>query len=266
MEEPKVMVQGDKNYNFPVELQPIYLDDSNEILGKKAVVRTDTKQALGIVSNGYGLVHHGTVVDAIREATASYETTEKLDVTMNGAFLFLSISFPRIQQEVKTGDFIRLMMIIRNSYNGMHRLQVIFGAFRLVCSNGMVLGKKFTELSYRHMSSKVEALNKKSIMEQYSTVSSGYIKLFEERGEQISVMARTNVTQEPKKLFSPEFAKLPKYLLKEAEHSFEAENDRTAWGYYNALTYAVTHKKKVDNPALDLEFGVEAWKAAEKIL
>lgn len=247
-------------YNFPVNLQPIFLSDGKEIEKRRAVVRTDTMRTLGIVSDGYGLVKHEDVIDSFREAGKEYGVLEKISLTKEGAHLFYEMTFPKVEIEVKKGDLIKMMMIAKNSYNGLNSLQVIFGAYRLVCENGMILGTQFLSFNYRHVGD-VGGLNQGIIKDSYSN----YIRLFGERMPQITRMARVEII-DPKRIFSKEVVSLPEYLREQAVLSFEAENDRTVWGYYNALTYAITHKTRSTNPAVGIAYGIEAWKAAEKAL
>ena len=183
-----------ESYDFPVELQPIYLTDQKVIDKKKAVVRTDTNEPLGIVSDDYGLVKHSTVIDSFREAGREYGVEEKITLARNGAQLFYQMTFPKIEMEVQKGDIVRMMMIAKNSYNGMNSLQVIFGAFRLVCSNGMILGTQFISFNYKHIGN-VGGMNDALITNQYQDAYAQYIKLFGERSPMIKDMSRKLVIQ-----------------------------------------------------------------------
>jgi len=255
---------NDTNYAFPVELQPIFLANGNEITNRKAVVRTDTMKSLGIVSNDYGLVKHESVIDSFREAGKEYGVQEKISLVKDGAYLLYQMTFPKVEMEVRKGDLIKMQMIAKNSYNGNNSLTVIFGAFRLVCSNGMILGEKFLQFSYRHIGS-VGGINNADTIDGYRQAYTNYIRLFGERMPQITAMARQEIRSDDG-LFKKEHAYLPKYLLQEAKTSYETGQDRTVWGYYNALTFAISHKLRKPSPDLQVYYGIEAWKAAEKTI
>jgi hypothetical protein len=255
------------SYDFPVELQPVFLSNGDEIKNRKAVVRTDTMNTLGIVSNDYGLVLHKTVIDSFREAGKDYNVSEKISLRGDGAYLFYQMTFPSVEMEIKKGDIVRMMMIAKNSYNAMNSLQVIFGAFRLVCANGMIIGTRFLSFNFRHVGN-VGGLNSMFMVEEYKQAYKNYVSMFGERMPQIQEMARSEIDfnyLDAEGLFQPEQVKLPQYLLDEAKLSFRTGNDNTVWGYYNSLTYAITHKMKTSNPQLAINYGVEAWKAAELI-
>lgn len=249
------------SYDFPVELQPIFLGNNQEIPKRKAVVRTDTMQTLGIVSNDYGLVKHAAVIDAFREAGQEYNIKEEINLVKDGAYLLYKMTFPKVQAEIRKGDLVQMQMIAKNSYNGMNSLTIVFGAFRLVCLNGMVLGRQFMQFSYRHIGN-VGGMTSFDI-DQYRNAYATYIKLFGERMPMITGMARQEL-RSTDGLFEKEYVSLPKYLLQEAKQSYETGKDNTVWGYYNALTFAITHRLKKPSPDLQVFYGMEAWKAAEK--
>lgn len=255
-------------YDFPVELQPIYLAGNREIPHRKAVVRTDDMRTLGIVSSDYGLVKHASVIDSFREAGAGHEVQEKIALGNAGATLFYQMTFPKVQMEVKKGDIVRLQMIAKNSYNGNNSLQIILGALRLVCTNGMIVGTQFFSFNFRHIGA-VGGMTDNFDLDEYRQAYTDYIRLFSEKAPVMADMARRELPRQVAdriELFNPNAHQLPKYLMDEARASFENEGDHSVWGYYNALTFAVTHKMKSQNPDLAIRFGREAWKMAEGLM
>ena len=251
-----------EDYNFPVELQPIYLANSELITNKKAVVRTDTNTPLGIVGADYGLIKHSTVVDAFRIAKDLYGAKEEIILAKNGALLFYKMTFPKIQSEVAKGDIVQMQMIAKNSYNGSNALQVIFGALRLVCLNGMVLGKQFLSFNYRH-TAQMGGLNGELIIDKFKKSYNSYMQIFGEKMPMITEMSKLPMFLQEDS-FNQKRVDIPKYLLAEAKTSFESGEDKTVWGYYNALTFAITHKSKKENPDLAIKYGIEAWRVAEE--
>ena len=252
------------NYDFPVALQPIYLADGKEIKNKKAVVRTDSMDTLGVVSNDYGLVKHNDVIDTFRDASRDFGIDERISVTNNGGNLFYEMLFPKVEAEIQKGDIVRMRMIIKNSYNGMNSLHIVFGAMRLVCLNGMVVGADMFKFTYRHTkhisifdeSNSLDAVQIRENLQQY-------MGLFSKSMEQMTAMTQKSVYVD-NALFDKEKIALPQYLLAEAKESFEAKSDVTLWGYYNSLTYAITHKMKKESPAMSIQYSMEALRAAKR--
>lgn len=259
-----------KNYDFPVELVPLFTkieenatspDDFAEIPKRKGVMRTDTGAVLGIATDKYALLPHAAVVDGFRAAMGSEEIQEQIQVTKGGAHLYYKIGLPNVKVEVSKGDFVSLMLIAKNSYDGSHSLQVLMGAFRLVCSNGMIVGKKFVEFNHKHvgndMTLKVEAL--RSQVEAYK-------EIFRSTAPTMRKMSDTKLEENTNSLrgemFDNQHVALPEYLLTEAFDEYVRAGDPSAWGYYNAMTYAITHKMRRESPALAIEYGRVAWATA----
>lgn len=260
-------MQLDSNYNFPVELQPIYFGDNLEIKDKKAVIRTDTNTPLGVVSNGYGLVNHAAVVDAFREAGKKYNIKEQIALTNDGRDLYYKMLFPKVEMTVAKGDVVQMALTIKNSYSGHGSLAIIFQAMRLVCLNGMVIGSKFLQFNYRHMG-EVGGFANKDMIEGASAAFKHHIKMFGEKTPVISQMAKTEFLPSDT-YFNTDFVKMPEYLLDVAQEKFENEQMLSVWGYYNSLTYAITHKQKKEeaaNPKQIIRQGVAAWSAAESLI
>jgi len=252
------------NYNFPVDLQPIYFGKHQKIDNRMAVIRTDTNTPLGIVSDNYGMVKHSTVIDSFRAAGKKYETKEKITLTNNGANLFYRMDFPKIEGEVRKNDLLRLQITVKNSYNGSNSLRIIFGALRLVCLNGMVIGQKFMAFAYRHIG-EVGGMADADTIGKYEDAYKKYIKLFSETLPEIQAMSRAKIAKDGG-LFDKKKIHIPGYLLEEAEASYKSTEDYTVWGYYNSLTYAITHKMKRESISQSMFYGMVAWKKSESLL
>lgn len=257
------MTNVKNDYNFPVELRPIYLEGGTEITNRRAVVRTDTMQPLGVVSPTYGLVRHASIIDAFRDAAAGNEFKEKVGLVNHGANLFYQMTFPKIQIEARKNDLLSMMLIIKNSYNGGSGLQVIFGAYRLVCENGLILGTSFMAFMYRHVG-EVGGLRDEKEIERYKQAYTNYIQLFKGRLPVINAMVQKTLKSPVEELFDAKQVRLPQYLLDDARSEYTRAGKNTVWDYYNSMTYAVTHKLRKENPARSVHFGTEAWRVAEK--
>ena len=52
--------------------------------------------------------------------------------------------------EIGTGDIVKPTITIRNSYDLGWRFVMLFGAYRLVCSNGLFVGESFANYKKKH--------------------------------------------------------------------------------------------------------------------
>lgn len=240
------------NYDFPVKLMPVQ-SDKIIIPDKAAVIRTDTNEPIGLVSNRYGLLEHKEIINAFRSTFKNDKIEEKITVAKNGAHLFAEYTFPNITFDVKKGDPVALKFIAKNSYDGSKSFQLTMGAFRLVCENGMVIGKEFFSLTQRHIESGQslkEVMPIKSILEDLKTsFSDKTLPILKE-------MTKQKVGEE---IFNSKELLLPKYLLNTAKEEYDKQNKDTVWDYYNSLTFAISHKLRKDKIEVRMEYLKRAW-------
>lgn len=257
-------------HDFAVELEEIYTAGTGGmrgVPGRKAVIRQDTRDVLGVVSNNYVLLSHGQVVDSFRRALEGYDYTEKIQLAKNGAHMFATYKLNTVQVEVKKGDIVSLQFIVKNSYDGSSTLQIMLGAYRLVCSNGMVVGKQFFSFSQRHVGGntqiKIDAIQGKvlALADQFRNM----LPRLQQMGNTLMPFDVNDPMMD--QYFDPKVVKVvPSYLLAEAFGEYMKAKDYTVWGYYNALTFAVTHRMKKQSPVAAVNYGKAAWGLAQKVL
>jgi hypothetical protein len=247
------------NYNFPVELQPIMTlnptQGTDVIKGKLAVVRQDSGETLGIVSNKYGLLKHETVIDNFRKVLDNIKYQEKIEIVKNGAYMFATYKLTNEKIEIVKGDIVNLQFIIKNSYNGTNSLQVSLGAFRLICSNGMVIGKEFFNFSQRHIGA-LDILSFTNRIPQLSSQFKNTLPIMQTMDKQ--------KIENPDELFKNKI--LPKYINEEAKKIYEKSENNTVWEFYNSLTATITYKLRKQNPFAEIYFGKLAWEYAVSII
>jgi len=129
-----------------------YLD----VIAREAMDGEKDAVPVGVVSRQYQLIQHRDVLDHVLKATQKanmdvrkIQTT--LSMTEYGERMALSIEFPEnLRIDPGDGNDIALQLWCFNSVDGSSRLRMLLGWFRLVCSNGMVLGTVDTEYQKRH--------------------------------------------------------------------------------------------------------------------
>lgn len=118
---------------------------------------------VGVVSNTYTLVQHLEVAekcfDGLRRVGIDARALRcELGLTPLGEWINLRVYLPeayRYRARRQVGDVMDLRLECFNSVDGTSRLVVIFGWLRLVCLNGMVIGKTVVEqrdVHDRHLS------------------------------------------------------------------------------------------------------------------
>jgi hypothetical protein len=250
------------NYDFPVELRPVFTTSNKtkiEMPRKLAVVRTDTDTSLGIVSDKYAFLKHADVISGFREALSGQKYSEDISLQRDGAQLFVKYTLKDVQAEVQKGDIVGMQLIARNSYDGSTQLHLSLGSLRLVCGNGMVVTKSFIEFSHKHVGETL-ALNVGDVKQSID----GMIAKFQTVLPFMQNMSRTTLAKDDTELFDAKKLKLPGYLVEEAKQEYTRAKDNTLWGYYNSLTFAITHKMRKDAPALESYYSALAWDIASK--
>lgn len=112
---------------------------------------------VGVVSKNYALVSHLAVVNAAEKALAKAEIDSEnveaeLKLTAYGERMALSLYLPK-KYDYNPGDGNRMSMRLEcfNSVDGSSRFRALVGWFRLVCSNGLIIGVTKSELRRRHV-------------------------------------------------------------------------------------------------------------------
>lgn len=247
------------SYDFPVEFRSIVTHPGNLVIkNRQAVVRTDTNLPIGVVSKKYALVTHAEVVKTFRKALGK-KVNENIRLTHDGARMHYEVILPDVTVKIDSGDEVAMRLVVENSYDGSHKLQIIFGAFRFVCSNGMIIGRKFLSINRRHVGEVM--LNVDQVQKQVSILT----EVFRKEGATMQEMASTRLIPSPEEFFNPKSLRLPAYLTKLARESYEQEGS-TVWDAYNALTAVITRGMKKESPEAAISFGQHAWTGATALL
>lgn len=263
-------------YDFPVELTPIVSKPFGTIVPNRfAVVRMDTKEPIGVVSKRYGLIKHKDAVDSMRKALLGIFYEENINMTENGAQMFATFKLSQERVEVRRGDFVAIQFIVKNSYDGESSFQIMLGAFRLVCTNGMVIGRQFFRYSQRHIGSESGGVDIIKLQDKIALLTTQFKKTLPLLQE-MSIKRMPHDADSLEKLFNPIRPRrrsggrlrrlLPRYLTEAAMDKYTRENDQTVWGYYNSFTYALTHNFSNRNPEATLLYGKIAWDIARKVV
>jgi hypothetical protein len=134
---------------FPVKEVPAILQDTHLSTEHKFIVREDTQQVLSCMSNEYKLVTNQEVFEKSSEVIKEFEgTLTETEIFGNGARARWRYRFP---QTIKVGeDDMHPEIIMGNSYDGTSQVYMMMGAYRLICSNGMIIGVTFGKFNNRH--------------------------------------------------------------------------------------------------------------------
>lgn len=224
-----------------------------KIPDRKAIVRPDTGECLAVVSQQYRLVHNKEIASRADELIDTYfpefgPYTLKNIVIGNGRRFFREYRFTDVRFAVSPGDYINPTVRFGNSYDGSMGFQIDFGAFRLVCSNGLVVGKQFFRCRKLHKQSLEIAKDfneLKTAMERFSDqvgLWQGWVD------HPVPEKEKTEIIEEMQ--FSQKHTEMAENNFLEAE----ARNGMvTRWVMFNILTSIITHKLKSEQHKQSLQ-------------
>ena len=135
---------------FPIREEDVYTETGLET-EKKAIIRDDTNVVLGVVSKKYHTVLNQKLVKIIHQsfddAVLNYNLAQ---VEISDQRLFVLYRFPDIKVEIQKGDEVEMTLEVVNSYDASHCVSINLGGFRLVCMNGLRVGKQIFAVSQKH--------------------------------------------------------------------------------------------------------------------
>ena len=140
-----------------------FAEKNSEIVNQyyKTVVRLpltslENRIPVGIVSNTYTLAQHNEVaelcINGIKGCNIDVSNVRcELGLSVLGEWMNFRIYFPDEYNFISSdSNPLNLRLECFNSVDGSSRLTILFGWFRFVCSNGMVIGETISELRDIH--------------------------------------------------------------------------------------------------------------------
>jgi len=229
--------EGIKQTLFPVKEKAATLAGMET--GYKFIVREDTNDVISCVTDKYKLITNKEIMDVALPILKDKGGTLKETKVFNNARTMWKFRFKDTKVEIAKGDFVNPEVIIRNSYDGSTEVQAMGGAYRLVCSNGMVIGYTIDKKSERHT-----VWNEgHNISDVINSVIHSVQTVFD---NDFPLMVDTNVKKS-------HVMKVIKLFPSEAISSFTdhmlKEKPKTYWDLLNAATWTATHAMKRDREA-----------------
>jgi hypothetical protein len=119
--------------------------------GYKFIMREDTGSILSCMTDDYRLVKNETIINYANPVIKKNKgVLKEVRLFSGGAKTTMTWQFPKQKVHIGPNDNISPEIIIRNSYDGTVGVNILAGAFRLICTNGMVIGVVLDNYKNKH--------------------------------------------------------------------------------------------------------------------
>ena len=122
--------------DYKVELRPIGTACGQYVPMRKAVVRNDSKEVLGVVGNKYVPIQNHQCFEfldsVVADGQVTYHTAGALG---SGERIWMLAKLPNTIRVKGTDDITEQFLLLSNSHNGSSSLRVFFTPIRVVCAN-----------------------------------------------------------------------------------------------------------------------------------
>lgn len=220
------------NYAFNQEAG---ISDVNQNTGYKFIVREDTGRVLSCMTDEYQVVTNQQIVDVASPILAKHKAVLKEAVSLSdGQKTIWKWIIPDKKIKIAKNDELNPEIIIKNSYDGSLQVNILAGAFRLVCSNGLVIGLTLDKKSFKH---NVNNINLDNIDAQIEKTIEKTYNLADDFEMLSDTKLNENHIVKLIELFPTQMSEfLVQYLI--------SKNLKTYWDLLNCATYISSHKMK----------------------
>jgi len=201
--------------------------------GYKMIIRTDREQVLSIMSNDYKIVTNKEIIDTAAPILKKHKAELKEAVSLgNGEKTIWKWIIPDKKIEVSKGDVLNPEIIIKNSYDGSLQVHVLAGAFRLVCSNGLIIGVTLGQSNFKHN------INNKNL-DKLDEAIEKTINRSMEIGDEFDTLVNTKLKEDDiLKLIDLFPSQMSEFLV----DYLVANKPKDYWGLLNTATYLASHR------------------------
>lgn len=213
---------------------PVEIDDKEiDSTGYKFIVREDTGDVLSCMTDEYRLVTNEDLMKTTKPILKSVGAHVREAKTLQGGKKTQwTFTIPSVKVDIGKGDTVSPEVIIKNSYDGSWELGIMAGAFRLVCSNGAVIGILLEKKSNRHS---IYNPNLDNIGDLIVDTVERTSRVFK---EDFVLLKETNVNQaDIKKLIEM----IPSNVMEGFTNYLCAHKPNNYWDLFNAATWVNTH-------------------------
>lgn len=148
-------------------------------------------------------------------------------------------------------DKNKLRLMVKNSHDGKSSTELTFGVFRLVCSNGLVVGTKFFTERVRHVGNAEYKLNQ--AIDSLVSKHNDFKKLFDQlQSIQLTSDQAVNLARDMFKAIHPEMVSIKESRLLNPRRTADMQSD--LWTVFNRVQESIIRnpiRYLAPNPKID---------------
>jgi len=233
--------------NFPeFETKTVHVDGV-EAENFRAIVRKGHEQPANILSKRYVLVQHQDVYKRFEEAVGYIPDSGRegssfsTDFVRDGQIMITTLNLPKFNFAAKRGDVVNFGIKVVNSVDGSTGVLAIPFSNRVLCGNGMTHMEYMRSMNTKHMG----GVNK--LLGFFGNVITNTLENFTEISNVYAGWVQTNIDWDKtyRGLVEGDVVVIPDKYLKE----IDAEQPKTRWDMFNALTSLNTHDSRRNDMA-----------------
>lgn len=217
---------------------------------KKAIVDIETGHAFNVVSEGYKLIPHEEVLQKMEQICEEHKEwgTPSWEIWLSefGGRMKVRVTFRELLFEIAPGDEVNPTMEAFASYDGSLAQMLSIGGFRLVCTNGMMIGNILAKYKWKHtigLDMERAGAIISSGMEKYSKAV-GLWKSFTKRTaleEEVFLYEAVPFHKEERERVENNIKNIGKVLSWDNNDKENRKVEINAWDLYNIFTDEASH-------------------------
>lgn len=240
---------------YPVSIVP--LNELTELqTNMQVVIDESCDRVINVHGNTYRLLPMSNILSELENTLfKDFKVTPHYKTLQDTFHVRYVIENENTHKTINNNDIIKPTIELFHSYNGKQSFSLRFGIYRLICSNGLVIGLKDTISTYKHK-------NTNSVGEFFKNSLKGYNKFldsFEKQKKVYELLSekeikidtyslQKNIDKITKNTLFPTKAKNIKngngeILDTIIRESKELNTKPNAWLLYNSLNYELNHNK-----------------------
>ncbi len=249
------------NIIFPVaQKRPIYhgLRTQKPIPGYREIVDRSNDNVFAIVKEGYNLVLHEDVIRQMDSLCAEFPEygvpTREIWMSnfggrMKTRWTFTDIDFAIGTLSDGTPDTVHPTMETFCSYDTSLAQHTLIGGFRVICSNGMIVGKVLGRYKKKHTTSLDLTEARRTLangMRDYSKAQNLWLEYYNRNASsaEVNCFDALGFKKDEKEAIEVEIKKQGKVLEWDDEDKDKRRVDINAWALFNILTDQASHHVK----------------------